>query len=157
MAHGLSWSEKYSVGHDGLDAEHRALIAAITGICTRGPDDDLSVLHPLIEDVRKIAAQHFESESAILRAIIASAASEIYSPTFLKSMTDAVLHEHVEHHASEIIQLDSIFATGQSSASQLCYELENWFLKHAVKYDAHLKALFQAMQDDCPKLFQQLS
>ena len=157
MAHGLSWSEKYSVGHDGLDAEHRALIAAINGICTRGPDDDVSIHHSLIEDVHKIAAKHCESESAILRAIIASAASEIYSSTFLKSKTDAVLHEHVEHHANEIIQLDSIFATGQSSASRLCHELKNWFSKHAVKYDAHLKALFQAMQSDCPKLFQQLS
>ena len=157
MAHGLHWGEAYSVGHDGLDAEHCALIAAINGICARGPDDDVSVLHALIEDFRKIAARHFESESTILRAVIASAATESYSPVFLKSMSDAVLHEHVEHHASENIELNSILATGQLNAGRLCHELENWFSKHAVKYDAHLKALFQAMQSDCPKLFQRLS
>ena len=145
------------MGHDGLDAEHCALIAAINAICVRDPDDDISVFHSLIDDFRKIAARHAERESTILRAVIASAETESYSPRFLKSMSDAVLREHLEHHASENAVLNSVLATGQSPASQLCYKLENWFSNHAVKYDAHLKALFQAMQSDCPELFQELS
>jgi hemerythrin len=35
--------------------------------------------------------------------------------------------------------------------------LSHWFVNHAVKNDAHLKTLFQAMEKDCPDLLLRLS
>jgi hypothetical protein len=63
-------------------------------------------------------------------------------------MSAAVIGEHIVDHARSLQQLGSIiraFHSTPAEGKQIGDALRGWFVEHAVKYDAHLKAVFQAM------------
>ena len=67
----------------------------------------------------------------------------------LKAMSNAVINEHIAEHAQALLKLGSIIHTFKAETDtaepRLSFDLRDWFIEHAIKRDAHLKAVFQAM------------
>jgi hemerythrin len=157
MPRALTWSASFSVGHPELDAEHRSLIEAVNAISVADKVNCApQKLEDLLNELNLATEKHFEHENFVLRAIISKAATDRHSPTFLKAMSDAAITEHIDDHQRAFAYLESIMHakySGTPSAEQpLADELINWFLDHAIKHDAHLKAIFQAIESECPHL-----
>jgi hypothetical protein len=92
----------------------------------------------------------------VLKAIRSFAQTEPDFPASMKSMSEAVFVEHLKDHQHAIDALGSLISRSLDEGRPLRNELTSWFVAHAVKYDAHLKAVFQGLQDDCPALFRKL-
>lgn len=146
----LMWMEGYAVGHVGLDAEHRRLVASINEIYfaelgKRGADQ----ISAMLDVFRFAAEEHLEHENSAMREIGERARhSKANQLAFLRAMSDAVIDEHIAEHALALRQLDLIISAfrldADCSEQKLSYALRDWFGEHAIKYDAHLKAVFQA-------------
>ena len=92
MPRTLTWSNSFSVGHQGLDAEHRSLIELVNAISAA----DKSKCAPqkmksLLNDLKKKVERHFDHENSLLRTILSDAASVRRSPAFLKAMSEAAI------------------------------------------------------------------
>lgn len=143
----LNWSEAFALGHPELDADHRALIQAVNTICAayeakREPEE----LRQLLSELEKLTKDHFDRENRVLSEIIARPEIHLQAA---QGISAAVLHEHMEEHQRTLARLQFITRATQpstrSAGKLLSEELVTWFLEHAVKHDAHLKAVFQAM------------
>ncbi len=150
----LHWNETFAVGHDELDADHRRLIEAINQLCTTVEDDHGSEqLRAQMEAFKLLAEDHFKRENAVLRNISGGVKDDEperrHKRAHLKVMSDAALEKHIAEHGRAFARLERILALHSngtaSAAATLCADLTDWFIKHAVKYDAHLKTIFQAM------------
>lgn len=157
MTKGLTWREHFSVGHTGLDAEHRSMIDAVNAICecehARSGDVDLSARYGTL---RILSSKHFEHEGLVLKAIQSFGLTEPSFPVSIEGISEAVLDEHLHDHSEAFDALNSHISRSQEMGAALCEELTSWFVSHAVKYDAHLKALFQGIESDCPDLLRRL-
>lgn len=106
-------------------------------------------LKPLLSDLELAAVAHFKHENSVLLEIgdSASQSQETRSDLIL-AVYGADISEHLAEHARALIELETIthaFYSGTRSAKQkLSRELKAWFIEHATKYDAHLKAFFLA-------------
>jgi hemerythrin-like metal-binding protein len=143
MSRELEWTAAFSVGHLVLDAEHMGLIARINEVCAnRTTGGRRSLVEGLIQDVR----HHFEHEDEILQKVV-EGDSRISSDA--KAMSQSAILEHIAEHARALIQLEALtakFAAADIDDLPQHYDaLKSWFIDHAVKHDAHLKAVFQAM------------
>ena len=134
------------------------MVDAINAICecehAKGGDNDL---RSRCEALRTLSSGHFEHEELVLKAIRSFARTEPDFPVSMKSMSEAVFVEHLQDHRQAIDALGALISKSHDKGLPLCDELTSWFVEHAVKYDAHLKAIFQGMQNDCPTLFRKLS
>lgn len=154
MSQSLAWSSAFSVAHPALDAEHREIMLAIRRVDQAGDDQDR--LRPVLYDLKLTASAHFVHEGAILRGIAAATSTERRSRKFVAAMTQAVLDEHLAEHDIALALLDQIIrqklAEQGAKAPAIGEALTHWFINHAVRHDAHLKTLFQTIEQDCPEL-----
>lgn len=146
----LQWIDAYAVGHDGLDAEHRRLADLINGIYIAECVRNTKQMGLLLEEVRQAAASHLRHENSVMREVRNRAAHAAGGhKAFLEAMTAAVIDEHIAEHARSLQQIGAIVHAFQSTEhvamQPIGDALRDWFVEHAVKYDAHLKAVFQAM------------
>jgi len=160
MTRGLPWRDSYSVGHIALDEEHQILLQTINSICKLRPSRG-TALTPLLEDLVTATIRHFEHEDRLLRKIVALTVTEKFSPDALRHMSESVLVEHIGDHAKTLEELGSLVQLYRSehhmTKDDLCDALENWFIGHAVRSDAHLKSVFQAIQTERPALMSDLA
>jgi hemerythrin len=147
----LVWNETFAVGHEELDAEHRQLVDAINDLCA-AIEMQLRPrqLRPLLRALRIAVEDHLRHESAVLSHISAGLESTHYpAPAHLRVMSAAALTEHMTKHKRLLSKLETITtgsrARHRSAGAELGEELKNWFLEHAIRCDAHLKSLFQAL------------
>ena len=142
----LEWQERYSVGQRGLDDEHERLVgiinqihAAEAGACT--PEQ----LSNLANSLYLVAMEHFRHENALMRDIITGA----YLPrTGGRKMSEEIVNEHCAEHANALIELETMLHSFASDGASLAICLKVWFVDHALKHDAHLRAFFQP--EDAP-------
>lgn len=139
MVHQLEWRDAFSVGHPGLDMEHRNLVARINEICS---GEALDNIEHRIQSLMLFVKDHFDHENAALRKIIDSG-PEI--PASAKAVSAEVILEHIHEHE---ISLAKLRAIGQAIVDAGVNErhreaLKSWFIDHATRHDAHLKSLFQ--------------
>jgi hemerythrin len=156
MASPLAWRETFGVGHSGLDAEHKLIIETI-GELWAAVEDEVTphLVAERLTALMEIVEKHFRHENAVLREIIAtgnapSSKRRRRSQSPLKAMSANALNDHINDHQASLHRLTSIIgneggAKAGASAFERRGELVAWFLDHAVKHDAHLKAIFQAM------------
>ncbi len=155
MGSPLAWSETFAIGHPALDADHRRLIDAINEIClaARGKAENRR-LAPLLAAFRLASVEHFTRENEVLQSLgkVPRQDGRPDSPLLqghLKTMSGTALDEHIAEHAASLATLDGIVRAPRAGAAparpSLCVDLKGWFLDHAIKYDAHLKAIFQSM------------
>jgi len=142
----LPWSERFAVGHEELDRDHRRLVELINEVIdtvqANAPQEQLS---GLLRELHTVAVEHIRQENTILWEL----RSNTYGPLkgrpqtaqFLKALAAAAFDEHVAEHSRLMTSFDG-FRDGP--VDTLCETLRAWFLDHAIKHDAHLKAIFQA-------------
>lgn len=147
----LRWMEAYAVGHEGLDAEHRRLAVAINEIhAAERAGQNPSQVGILLDAFRCAAEDHLEHENLAMREVGDRAnRAKANQLAFLKAMSDAVIDEHIAEHAQSLQKLNLVMRAFHSGANlgerALSDILKDWFVDHAIKYDAHLKAVFQAI------------
>jgi len=154
----LKWQEYFSVGHPALDAEHRSMVDAINAICecehARGDESDLRLR---CETLRTLSSSHFEHEERVLGEIRSFAQTEPEFPVSMKSMSEAMFIEHLRDHQHAIDALRLLLLRSGDRGLPICDDLTRWFVEHAIKYDAQLKAVLRGIQDDWPVLFRKIS
>ena len=135
----IVWREIFAVGHQELDAEHKRLVEAINEIhsaeCAgRTPDQ----LRPMLNALFVAAEQHFEHENSVMRKIGPDA-----------PINSEAIDAHMGAHERELSKLRSIIGSiGPAidpAEPKLSHELRHWFVEHSIKYDSHLKMVFQSM------------
>jgi len=153
MTDTFAWSDAFAMGHKELDADHRRLVDSIADICAAvhagRPRDELQ---PLLEGLQLLAEVHFQREDAVMLEIAggmaATAEGSHQGQAFLEAVGGAALEQHAQQHAMALAKLASIsrdLEFGANHESTLCFDLKRWFIQHAIKYDAHLKTIFQSM------------
>lgn len=146
MAPALEWNNAYSVGNLALDTEHRELICRINDICAQRAEDHPRVRHSLFQTLLQFVERHFAHEDGILRKVAQASAG---TSEDAKTISRATIREHIASHALSLANLKVIgerITNATSDELQPQYDaLKIWFINHAVKHDAHLKAMFQAM------------
>ena len=151
----LSWSETFSVGHSGLDSEHRALIDAI---CAVASANDEAFRRELLNSVIELGQAHIAHENAVLHAIsgidaVARSRCSVLGDGQLAAAEHIRDHEHVAETLRSLAR-----DTDKMKSSRALYEtLCHWFVSHAVKHDAQLKMLLQAITRDCPDVLRELT
>jgi hemerythrin len=141
----LQWIDGYAVGHEGLDREHRRLVDIINEIHVAELAGNSEQVGGLLETLREVTAEHLGHENAVMHEVESRAAQATGGrQAFLEAMSAAVIDEHIGEHARSLQQIDTIIH-GFHAGAQIGDALRGWFVEHAVKYDAHLKAVFQAM------------
>jgi hemerythrin len=147
----LPWVEGYAVGHDGLDTEHRRLVEIINEIHVAQQTDPAHArINTLLDMLHQETVDHLRHENSAMREVSGKVALEKGShPAALKMMSDAVLDEHIAEHARSLQKLAFIIRSfgpeSNAPSGELGDLLKDWFIEHAIKYDAHLKAVFQAL------------
>ena len=148
MSEPLRWNESFSVGHRGLDAEHRRMIDLINQICLAcaadGGDGEPGPLLRQLEDVTEL---HFEHEETLLEELHAGMASERWS---LRRMLEVAKMEHAAEHSKRLDELADIarralHAGGRGAKGRPCEELKAWFVDHAIAYEAPMKTIIQSV------------
>ena len=148
----LVWLDRFSVGHVGLDAQHRQLVALINEIHSAESDNETQdKLQALLHAFEIAAVSHYKNENSIMRLFGEWAeGSQSGNSTFLQALSEAHVNEHYADHARSLVALDSIIhASGNDLASRNCSMLlKDWFIEHASTKDVHLKAVFSARSRD---------
>jgi hemerythrin len=145
----LAWMDEYEVGHKGLDAEHRQLVATINEIYSAEWAKQTPHQLSLLLDTLKLATiEHFKHENSVMREIGDGAyPSTANGPAFLQAMGDATINEHCAEHAKAFLKLEAIIGAVHSQTDSdeqsLSRNLMNWFIEHATKCDVHLKEFFR--------------
>jgi|SRR5579863_2534484 len=138
----LKWQENFGVGHRGLDTEHRRLV----GIINQIHDAEAAACTPrqlldLANALYVVAMEHFRHENALMRDIIAGA---YLPPSGGQKISEDVVNEHCAGHANALIELETMLHSAVSDDhARLAALLSDWFVDHALKHDAHLRAFFQ--------------
>jgi hemerythrin len=148
--HFLIWTKGYSIGHAGLDAEHRQLVDAINRVCVvesaGGAADELT---PLLDALVILAVEHFKHENTLLRELDCLAAPlQEGLPAIRNVISASAVNEHCAEHARSLLQLESIMHISgcdtEAKRESLGKTLIDWFTEHALEHDADLKNALQA-------------
>jgi len=148
----LTWAEQYTVGHTGLDAEHRQLVEVINEICSAeyaecSPDE----LSSLLNRLTLIAVEHFKHENTVMHEFSYSTSFEANSSSLANILGMAAINEHCAQHAEALVALESIILAAVPRAASANrhpgQKLISWFTEHAIKHDAELRVLFQNNSD----------
>lgn len=127
----LAWSDRFTVGVEVLDLDHRALVDMINDVCKAAGGEDGQAALAALERLRTLAREHFHREEEILRS--------------LRGYERLPVHAH--EHASRIRQLDTLrqhFERADDSCRrlQVCEDLIHWFVRQSIGHDAEIKGFF---------------
>ncbi|HYM30058.1 MAG TPA: hemerythrin family protein [Candidatus Cybelea sp.] len=145
MTDTLRWSKSFSIGHKGLDAEHRGMIDLINRFClARGADLHMQHLLSGMRELESLTEKHFKHEEAMLEEhYLAARKGSRVRESILAAKT-----EHAVEHQKSLSLLREMSRTLPADAgaarSKLCGELKKWFIDHAVGYDAQMKTIVQS-------------
>jgi hemerythrin len=154
MPSSFGWSDLFAVGHERLDREHRHLVELIARFCAAiHAREDLARLADHLGAIKQATRAHLRSENAVLRELKGKArdsnSGRPGAPRHLGAITDAAIEDHIAEHRLMIKGLTAIAerVDGMTHAEgpALCADIKAWFLDHAVKHDAHLTTIFQAL------------
>ena len=137
----LEWQETFAVGHAELDAEHQRLLRIINQIHESETGNASSQTPNLLTALYLTAMEHFRHENLLMRDIIVGA----YLPRDgCENISEATVNEHCAEHARALIELEGMLHGYASDLrAHLPARLRLWFVDHATKHDAHLRAFFQ--------------
>ncbi len=142
----IHWSEIFSVGHELIDQQHRILIQHINDIAAAVPHNGTRTA-PILKSLRRAVREHFHTENAILWEIRTGTHEGLRrSPkarALVATMAGSVFDDHVAEHGRLLDHFDEII---RAPLETIVEKLVAWFVDHAVKQDAHLKTIFQAMR-----------
>jgi hemerythrin len=145
--------DAFMVGDAGLDAEHGQMIDLINDFCSAEFSQPRTparlALLPQLEAVTRAHTEHenvaLSAATANLRARVAKSDLPPRRRATMAAAADQAVNDHVVAHYQMSLRLESITRAanlyrpqgGETPGEQL----KAWFLDHARKHDAHLKAL----------------
>jgi hemerythrin len=119
----MKWSESFSVGHPGIDAQHKKLVSLLNELCVAmGSGRSSSVLGTILEQLVNYTKEHFRAEEVIMK--------EAAFPGF-------AAHK-LEHDAlaGKILKLQSELRAGTVGISiELLDFLKDWLTHHILESD----------------------
>ncbi len=121
----MEWLEKYEVGHEKIDLEHRIffeLVQTIGKAAEQGASKDK--IRRLIAETGKYTEFHFLSEENLM--------IDVGYPEFSR---------HKAHHEDLLkkLQINVVhFESGKSDVSELVKFLNKWFFEHTINEDSEL-------------------
>lgn len=147
MGEPLRWTDSFATGHEVIDKEHRVLVQLINDV------DDTARASPsgerlasLLQELRHAVEDHFRTENSILWELRSGTYEKLkQSPSarrIVAGMATSVFDDHMAEHASLLDRFGEIASASRETIGDM---LKSWFVDHAVKQDAHLKTIFQAM------------
>jgi hemerythrin len=154
MPSSFVWSDLFAVGHDRLDREHRDLVELIARFCAAvHAGESIARLTHRLDAIKRATRGHLRSENAVLRELKGkvgrSDANRHGAPRHLGAVTNAAIEDHIAEHRTMLKGLTAfanrLGGMNQADGPALCSDIKAWFLDHAVKHDAHLKTIFQAL------------
>jgi len=113
----LVWEDDFATGHDGLDAEHRGLVAAINEVnaVERAKHTSLA-MSAMIGRLKSSAEHHFQHENSLLHQINSSPLPQTGDRrSMLKAMVDASIPDHLISHRRSLSRLNGIIRNLQSA------------------------------------------
>jgi len=127
----LAWSDRFTVGVDVLDRDHRALVEMINNICMAAQVEDGQAALDALDQLQALAREHFHREEEVLKTL----------PSYKRLPAPA------REHASRVRQLDTLRqhfeeAGGSRTRLELCEELIHWFVRQSIGHDAEIKGYF---------------
>ena len=147
----LIWSEAFAVGHEGLDDEHRRLVALINDLCTPVRTRDTTDIAGRLRALTAETNRHLAHETLVLREFRRDLEDppNRHVPRQLKTTIAAGIEDHVADHTTLRERLAEVTRTVRdglwAEGTSLCQVVEMWFLDHAVKHDVHIKTMMQSM------------
>jgi hemerythrin len=128
----LRWSERFEVGVESLDADHRELVRLIDAACCAAHDGERSRFLELLDRVQSFAVEHFAREEAILESIPGGVGD---------------VESHAMGHRRSVERLSGLrqnlnVLEDLGDVRRLCADLIDWFVKHAVGFDSHIRGYF---------------
>ena len=144
----LSWRATFAIGHETIDREHRILLALINDLVAEAsPEGHHERVPHALKMLRLATEDHFRTEGAVLWEFRNGTNEGLNrSPKakyVLSRMASTVFDEHIEEHTSLMAQFDQFERLPMEALGDA---VKSWFVDHAVKRDAQLKSIFQAMK-----------
>jgi hemerythrin len=147
MSELLRWSDSFVVGHEVIDREHRTLVRLINEVGDAARAVDRDRLGATLKSLGHAVADHFRSENSILWELQAGTYDGLKHSAAARrvvaGMASSVFADHMAEHASLLERFGEIANTPLETIGEA---LKAWFIDHAIKQDAHLKTIFQAMK-----------
>jgi hemerythrin len=146
----LSWHEAFSVGHEALDDEHRQLMGLINNFCAalkENPARGRSVA--VLRKLNAASEDHLWHEDVVLREIQSSVNGAAVEPpprAYIRAVAAAAIEDHIAEHqrVRESLRVVAGKVRSASQLDELGIDIMAWFVDHAVKHDARIRAVFQA-------------
>ncbi|MGB8275162.1 MAG: hemerythrin domain-containing protein [Alphaproteobacteria bacterium] len=126
----LLWSSAYELGVEALDADHRALVKLINRTCMTARTANRDAVLASLDALRALAAEHFAREEAVMAQIQLKSGAHVLEHSQLMRRLET-LHKNL---ADNPCKADSL---------NVCEELIDWFVKHAVGRDAAIRAYYR--------------
>ncbi len=120
----LQWQERYSVGIDAVDHEHKELIELINRLHDKlTANGDESSIEAFFGDLFKGVSSHFALEEKLMR----------------ERHYDQVA-QHKQDHERLLDEIRDIMDefSGEADIAELSAQLDAWFSKHFETHDARL-------------------
>ncbi len=131
------WNDHYSVGHEDIDAQHKALFVALRELQleTYGKVEPVLVVGK-IKEMQNYCLYHFASEKAFL---------EPYKDKL------ALYDEHMRQHDMFVEQTNAFAqraeTEGGALVQEMCDFLSDWLVKHILHMDKECFVVVQALQE----------
>lgn len=121
----VQWNQKFEVGHERIDSEHKIFLNLIR-VASRMPERDVSTRRVMmhLNEVKQYAVFHFTSEENIM---------------FDVSYPD--IEQHKREHSMLLALFDSRvheFSAGEIDLDQVVEFLFEWFALHTTQVDTRL-------------------
>lgn len=146
----LAWQDSYSVGHPGLDAQHRHLVALVNEIhSVESGASEPDRLQSLLHSFELEAINHYRVENSIMQ-LLGEQAQKLRASAQSKPFSQALINEHYAEHARSLVALESIIHPSDTKRAHgnYCVLLKAWFAEHANIDDVDLKTLFAARSQE---------
>jgi hemerythrin len=146
MGEPLQWSDSFAVGHATIDQQHRTLIQLINDVAAAASANGKRVA-PLLKALGHAVREHFRTENAVLWELRTGTHEPLNKApaarNLVAGMASAVFDDHIKEHITLLNHFDEVM---QLPLETLGDTLKAWFVDHAIKQDAQLKTIFQAMR-----------
>jgi hemerythrin-like metal-binding protein len=137
MVEPFSWSDAFTVGEQGLDAEHRRTVELINEICIRAEAGWRESIDSLLRELQFVSEMHFRNEETVLARIAAK-----IDQKHLQTVVRLAIEQHAREHRRQLDKLQDMVM--RTDDHEICESLKSWFVDHVVREDAQVKTILQS-------------
>lgn len=127
----ILWSDRYLVGVDRIDEQHKVLVNTLNEANARlAVNVTRELLEQITRDLLSYAIYHFETEEALMQA---------YGYASQSASEAEIHHQEHRHFSRQVVALREGLRDGRLvSREELLSFLNGWLLNHILQTDKHL-------------------